>query len=70
MRLKAIFKHRGQIVAEFPFDVSGNPRAASSGDLADGAKKAFEEFARRNSAFSLVNGDVWIKFETVDIPRP
>jgi hypothetical protein len=65
MKLKAIFKHNDQVVAEYPFDVKGNPKSGTSGDLAERAMVPFDEFARKNSAFPLVDGDVWIKFETV-----
>ncbi len=64
MRLKAIFKHNNQVVGEYPFEVSGPPLAGTSGDLAEKAKTAVDEFARKHSVFPLVNGDVWIKFES------
>lgn len=66
MKIKATFKTDHETVAEYFFEVKENPKSGTSGELAERAKAAFDEFAKKNSAFSLVNGGVWIKFDTVN----
>jgi len=66
MRIKATFATDNEIVNELFFEVSVNPKAGTPGDLAERAKVVFDEFARKHSAFPLVNGGVWIKFDTVE----
>jgi hypothetical protein len=72
MKVKAIFKHNNQIVAEYPFEVKDDPKPGTSGDLAERAREAFDQFAAWNPDIPLVNGDVWINFETANnrIERP
>lgn len=66
MKIRATFRtDRQGDVAEYFFEVESNPKPGTSGDLAMKAKAALDEFARKNSAFPLVNGGVWIKFDTV-----
>ena len=66
MRIKATFRTDAGIVAEYFFEVEGSQQAGTSGDLAKRAKTAFDEFARDMAAFPLVNGGVWVRFDTTE----
>jgi hypothetical protein len=66
MRIKATFRTDDLIIAEYFFDVDGSPPAGTSGDLAERAKAAFDEFTRNKASFPLVNGGVWVRFDTAD----
>jgi hypothetical protein len=66
MKIKATFRTDAEIVAEYFFEVNGGPQAGTSGDLAERAKTAFDEFARTKTAFPLVNGGVWVRFDTAE----
>jgi NAD(P)-dependent dehydrogenase (short-subunit alcohol dehydrogenase family) len=55
---------RRSVVAEITFECD-NPKAGTSGDLAERAKRAFDEFARKHTMYPLVNGEVWVKFDAV-----
>jgi hypothetical protein len=66
MRIKATFRTDDLIVAEYFFDVDGSPPVGTSGDLAERAKAAFDEFTRNKASLPLVNGGVWVRFDTAD----
>lgn len=66
MRIKATFRTDDQIIAEYFFEVNGSSLAGTSGDLAERAKAAFDEFAKDKASFPLVNGGVWVRFDTAD----
>jgi hypothetical protein len=66
MRIKATFRTDTEIVAEYFFEVDGSQQAGTSGDLAERAKTAFDEFTRNKTAFPLVNGGVWVRFDTAE----
>jgi hypothetical protein len=56
MKIKATFRTDDLIVAEYFFDVDGAPPVGTSGDLAERAKAAFDEFTRNEASFPLVSG--------------
>jgi hypothetical protein len=66
MRTNATFRTETEIVAEYFFEVNGSHQAGTSGDLAERAKTAFDEFARNKAAFPFVNGGVWVRFDTAE----
>jgi hypothetical protein len=63
-RIKATFRTDDLIIAEYFFDLDGSPPVGTSGDLVERAKAAFDKFTRNKASFPLVNGGVWVRFDT------
>jgi len=75
LRIKATFYQadRSIVGGPYEFELTNPPsQGRDSGDLATAAKAAFDDFSRRHTGFSLIDGGergVWIKFEAVDATR-